>query len=701
MTTEKETEAIRAIVAENHRRNAQIGQPFDPETGVGCPLPRQAVIIAEVNGGKPIYVPTTLLSVPLAAGIVAAGSIDSYARAHDMSYTRTRDLFEVTRCRHDFCYWAAHHVRIKPKSGGEDAPFVLNRPQRHLLQAFEEARTAEKPIRVVLLKARQWGGSTLTQLYIAWLQLLHKKGLNSLIVGHVKSASAEVSAMFDKLLEHYPAHLLDIEEEPAKRSGRNERKKALIKGDRFSPLIRHLPQRNCKIKIGSAETPNSARGGDSALVHCTEVAFWRKTDNKTPEDIVRSACAGALYKPLTMIVYESTANGMGNYFHREYMAAKNGESQFKSVFVAWWQIEQYALSLPDETAFATHLYQQRHREDTTSYREEPGQYLWHLWEAGATLEALAWYCMERRKYDDHGDMAAEYPSDDIEAFQHSGAQVFAPRQIEGLRATCRPPRATGDVQARGLKGPAALDGLHFVEGGRGLLHVWDWPETCEGERMMHRYLCVVDIGGRSKKADWSVICVMDRYWMTFGDKPAVCAQWYGHCDMDQLAWKAVQIAQWYDEALLVIESNTIETHDSDRWVEGGDQAPYIFRAIRDVYHNLYTRRQTAEEIKNHTPVKYGFHTNVKTKPEIISTLVECVRERLYVERDERCLQELSTYVRRQNGSYGATEGAHDDLLMTRAIGLHVALHEMPLPYVAGEKRKNPTQGKTDSQLTLW
>jgi hypothetical protein len=697
--TEKET--IQQILEENKRRNAHIGRPFLPETGVGCPLPRQSVCIAEVNNGEPVHLPISLLSVPLVAGIVAAGSISSYARSHEMSYTRVSDLLEVARCRHDFCYWAARYVRIKPKSGGEDAPFVLNRPQRRLLKAFEEARLAEKPIRVVVLKARQWGGSTLTQLYIAWLQMLHKKGLNSLIVGHVKSASAEVSAMFDKMLEHYPTRLLDIEEEPGRPGGRRKEKKGVIRGDRFSPLIRHLPLRNCKIKIGSAETPNSARGGDSALVHCTEVAFWRKTDNKTPEDIVRSACAGALYKPLTMIVYESTANGMGNYFHREYMAAKNGESQFKPVFVAWWQIEQYALPIDDEEAFATNLYRNRTREDTISYREETGQYLWYLWEAGATLEAIAWYCMERRKYDDHGDMAAEYPSDDIEAFQHSGAQVFAPRQIEALRSTCRRPRASGDLQAAGLKGRPAIEDLHFVEGGRGLLQVWDWPEVWDEGRVEHRYLCVVDIGGRSKKADWSVICVIDRYWMLYGDKPAVCAQWYGHCDIDQLAWKAVQVAQWYDEALLVIESNTIETHDNDRWVEGGDQAPYIFREIRDVYANLYTRRQTAEEIRNHQPAKYGFHTNVKTKPEIISTLVECVRERLYVERDERCLNELSTYVRRQNGSYGATEGAHDDLLMTRAIGLHVALHEMPLPVVREERKKGGSVGKTDTKLSIW
>ena len=183
--------------------------------------------------------------------------------------------------------------------------------------------------------------------------------------------------------------------------------------------------------------------------------------------------------------------------------------------------------------------------------------------------------------------------------------------------------------------------------------------------------------------------------MLQGDKPVVCAQWYGHIDIDLLAWKAVQIAHYYDDALLVIESNTLETHDDARWIEGGDQSAYILHEIKEVYPNLYARRQSAEDIRERRPAKYGFHTNVKTKPEIISTLVEVVRERLYVERDERCLDEYDTYVRRQNGSYGAVEGKHDDLLMTRAIGLHICFHEMPMPKwipLIRQKRKPRIQG---------
>ena len=54
--------------------------------------------------------------------------------------------------------------------------------------------------------------------------------------------------------------------------------------------------------------------------------------------------------------------------------------------------------------------------------------------------------------------------------------------------------------------------------------------------------------------------------------------------------------------------------------------------------------------------------------------------------DNRCLDEYTTYVRRQNGSYGAVDGKHDDLLMTRAIALHICFHEMPMPRFVSHTR---------------
>jgi hypothetical protein len=89
------------------------------------------------------------------------------------------------------------------------------------------------------------------------------------------------------------------------------------------------------------------------------------------------------------------------------------------MFVAWFEIEQYELPFENEAEkyeFAKKLFANRRNEEIKSDREEPGTYLWRLWEKGATLEAIHWYVSERSKYTNHGDMASEYPSDDIEAF---------------------------------------------------------------------------------------------------------------------------------------------------------------------------------------------------------------------------------------------------------------------------------------------
>ena len=222
--------------------------------------------------------------------------------------------------------------------------------------------------------------------------------------------------------------------------------------------------------------------------------------------------------------------------------------------------------------------------------------------------------------------------------------------------------------------------LRFVKDKQGLLHIWELPETDEKEVVTNRYLTIVDVGGRSNKADFSVVLVLDRLFMIDGGKPVVVAQWYGHCDIDQLAWKAAQIAAFYDNSLLVIESNTLETHDKERQVDG-DQSQFILNQIKEIYPNLYARGQSEEAVREGLPTKYGFHTNVSTKPMIISTLVKVIRENLYTERDERCLDEYLCYEKKPNGAFGAITGKHDDLLMTRAIGLHICFFEMEIPKI--------------------
>lgn len=675
---------ISKILQENERRRAIVFAPFNPVTGEGSIGQRVAFTISDY----PIptqYLPVEMMDEPFVKSLSKAGSVEAFIRdalllpVTDEARDNVVEEFIRIRQKHDFPFWAAMFAYIKRKGGGIDVLFRLNRPQRKLIKRLEKMRKARKPIRLILLKARQWGGSTAIQIYMAWLQLVHEVGLNSLIIAHQGTGSDEIKDMFDRMIKSYPVEMLhDLGEAYAP----NEPK---MVGVGKSGNIFRVPQRNCKIKIGTAERPNSCRGGDYNLVHLSEVALWKETDGKKPEDIVRSACSGILLRPYTMIVYESTPNGVGNFFHKEYLAAKKGLSQFEAMFVAWFEIEQYELPFENEAEkyeFAKKLFANRRKEEIKSDREEPGTYLWRLWEKGATLEAIHWYVSERSKYTNHGDMASEYPSDDIEAFTYSGRKVFSSEDVEQFRPACRAPRWIGEIYGSADEGEKAIEGLRFKKEADGRLFMWHDVERSDEEEVTDRYLVVVDVcKGHTKNADFADILVIDRLFMMDGEPPVVAAEWHGHIDMDKLAWKATQVAAYYNNALLVIESNTLETNNTK------GEAEYILTLIHEVYgRQLYARKQSAEDIRQGLPKKYGYHTNPLTKKVVIYNLKVVIRERLYIEREEACLDEYLTYVETENNVFEAMEGYHDDRLMTRAIGMQVCYHEMELPRIV--KRVN-------------
>ena len=675
---------ISKILQENERRRAIVFAPFNPITGEGSIGQRVAFTVSDY----PIptqYLPVEMMDEPFVKSLSKAGSVEAFIRdalmlpVTDEARDKVVEEFIRIRQKHDYPFWAAMFAYIKRKGGGTDVLFRLNRPQRKLIKRLEKMRKAGKPIRLILLKARQWGGSTAIQIYMAWLQLVHEVGLNSLIIAHQVSGSDEIKDMFDRMIKSYPVEMLH---ELGEAYAPNEPK---MVGVGKSGNIFRVPQRNCKIKIGTAERPNSCRGGDYNLVHLSEVALWKETDGKKPEDIVRSACSGILLRPYTMIVYESTPNGVGNFFHKEYLAAKKGLSQFEAMFVAWFEIEQYELPFSDEAekyAFAKKLFENRRNDEVKSDREEPGTYLWRLWEKGATLEAIHWYVSERSKYTNHGDMASEYPSDDIEAFTYSGRKVFSSEDVEQFRPACRAPRWIGEIYGSADEGEKAIEGLRFKKEADGRLFMWHDVERSDIEEVTDRYLVVVDVcKGHTKNADFADILVIDRLFMMDGEPPVVAAEWHGHIDMDKLAWKATQVAAYYNNALLVIESNTLETNNTK------GEAEYILTLIHEVYgRQLYARKQSAEDIRQGLPKKYGYHTNPLTKKVVIYNLKVVIRERLYIEREEACLDEYLTYVETENNVFEAMEGYHDDRLMTRAIGMQVCYHEMELPRIV--KRVN-------------
>ena len=364
--------------------------------------------------------------------------------------------FCVQRFNYDFEFWAYSTAKISPKGGGDDISFFLNRAQRIYLTTLERLRMSNQPINIILLKARQWGGSTLTQIYMLWIQIIHKKNWNSVICGDVESQSNIVSGMLSKVVEKYPlwaTNGIKLETKPFEGSSKT----------------RQIQYCQCLYSVGSAQKPDNLRSQNISMAHLTEVGLWKETKGKKPEDLVQAIFGSINDGPYTVKVLESTSKGVGNYFHRTWLKAVKGENDFTPVFIAWFMIDMYSV----------YIGQRNYR----SFIESMDEYEMYLFDLGATLEAIAWYRKKKKSMEQEWRMCSEYPSDPKEAFQSTGRPYFPRQYVEQARSTCMEPAFYGEFVGEETKGKKAFENLHFVEMKRkkysknNILQVWFLPDT--------------------------------------------------------------------------------------------------------------------------------------------------------------------------------------------------------------------------------
>ena len=626
-------------IEENERRINKLFAPYNPASGKGSfSVPRQCVQIT----GCPYpvqYLPEDMLNEPFLLALIKEG-FNGFIRKTGLLVTdETRELvwsnFCNLRFRYDFEFWAIICVTITEKGTGKDIHFRLNYPQRKYLKALEDLRRANQPIDIILCKARQWGGSTLTQLYMLWIQLVHKRNWNSVICGDVEKQSRNVRGMLTKAIDRMPQII-------------SEEKITFLPYE-GSQSTRVINTSCSRVSIGSAQKPDNIRSNDISMAHCTEVGLWKATPGKRPEDLVQSIFGSIASGPYTVKVLESTAKGVGNFFHRTWIDARAGKNNFTPVFIAWYDIELYRKPIDDVKSFVASL---------TDHEK------W-LFSLGATLEAINWYRDKKLEINEDWRLASEFPSTADEAFQSTGRRIFPKEYTKLAAATVAEPWWQGDI----------IDYADRVElkeiECQQPLNIWLMPDT--EEHFNNRYVVAVDVGGVGVNSDYSCIVVADRIAMIDGGVPEIVACWHGHIEHDKLAWKAVNIAKAYDNALLVIEANTLETEGTE-----GNNFEYILNEIAGKYGNLYCRTSETE-IRQGRPRRWGFHTNPSTKPMVINFLLKALRDSLYIERCQETIFELDLYELKDNGKeMGAVEGNHDDRVMATAILIWVC-YNTPLP----------------------
>ncbi|MCQ2219796.1 MAG: hypothetical protein MJZ12_00300 [Prevotella sp.] len=673
-------EQIDRILEENERRWVTLRADYDPITGEGAPGERVKLEIPDF--AIPVqYVPKEMMKNTLVKKIVRCKTIAKFIEKYgkgELTYHDVELSLRRIRHKHDFLFWAYFCIRIKAKVGGM-VRFKLNLAQLDTLKDCEEMRLAQQPIGLVIDKARQWGGSTFCIFYQAWILFKWDNYHSFVVAAHIQSASETIVLMLKNAMAYYPAWDLGLPEDrtlhfaPAGKAGSSY----MIKDDTGTQVIPGI------IYIGTVKNPDSIRSKDISGVHYSEVGVWDDTPERRPEDVVADISGGMLKKALTMQVMESTAKTQDDYFHEMYTLSKKGKTSYRAKFIGWQKIIHDTLEINDVREFVRWLLKNKDSDVPENNWKSPGKYYWWLWtECKATLQGINWYRYKELDFTTRAQMMNEAPSNDIESFVAAGNKVFDFYQVEAMRKFERNPYKVGRLISNDRRDKGVLEDIKFIEQANGNLKIWEMPDDTP---VSYRYLVSVDIGGANPTSDFHSVRVIDRLMMMpeFNGRPSIVAEMHYHCQRDDLAYDAMRLAEWYNHALLVIESNTYEMTDKNRNVEG-DGSQYILDIAGEIYTNLYARETKPEKIGEDPPKLWGFHTGPDTKPKIIDLARWAIAWQKWEEPCTDCLDEFALYIEEHN-KFTAPAKKHDDELMATCIGLWVCFREMPHPKWIEEK----------------
>ena len=214
------------------------------------------------------------------------------------------EVIEYQKCMQDPIYFACTYIKIISLDEGL-VPFDLYPYQEEMFKSFNTNRFS------IVLACRQSGKSISSVVYLLWFACFHPEKTIA-ILANKGAVAREMLARITLALENLPFFL-----QPGC--------KALNKGSiEFS--------NNSKI-IASATSGSSIRGLSINLLFLDEFAFV-ENDAQFYTSTYPVVSAGKD----TQIIVCSTANGVGNVYHKLWEGATNGTNEFKPFRVDWWDV---------------------------------------------------------------------------------------------------------------------------------------------------------------------------------------------------------------------------------------------------------------------------------------------------------------------------------------------------------------------------
>ena len=620
------------------------------------------------------------------------------------------------RCQIDYRYFAERFVAIDAGGYGVRPLFPLWESQAFVLKTLgdlEWTREAEgHPDGLLLnvLKARQLGISTFAESLIAHRSLTHRQ-VRALVGADVEDQAGYLFRMVDRLYQSLPWFL-----KPA-RVNFVKNREMVFNTQSYIKTAWGKSTRGALQSVTGQEGTKGAigRGQSFSLVHISELATW---DN--PEQLDSALLPAIPIASTTLVLFESTAEIAGDWWHQQWLAASEGEGRFTNVFIPWYaEPAKYSLPAPIDWIPASHTLQHA----TKCERDAP-KWLGHP--TTLSRDQLYWYERTRSYYQKKGELhkfLREYCADDQECFQYAGRAIFTLDQLEAIDAAgsrrplqdvwaVEPARDIAELRRMPEEEPAAgpaaptppkrftpplalripspssslAPDAYPVPAGYGfrrlspdelkalpslkssVLAIWEYPRV-RGKR---RYVLSVDVGDGLGQ-DYSVVDVIRQ--PTIEEPAEQVAQYVSNrVDAKQLAFVCDAIGRFYTdedqiEALAAIETNNhgLSTQDTLQLHLG--------------YSHFYVWEyaDSASPDRRYS-TKIGWVTTPRTRPLLLTsfhaaiTAIDPISSQPdFILNSPTTRAELRHFVTQGTiGEAEAARGQHDDAIMAGAIGYYVA-----------------------------
>lgn len=553
---------------------------------------------------------------------------------------------EVQKCLENPRYYLENYHFIRTKKLGLVPLWPFWDAQEVFMASFERQMTAGEAIRIIALKARQLGITSISVSLMCWLAFFHPNS-------HVLSMSDEEDRtdvnfnMARTAWDNLPWWM-----RPEKRY---DIRGTLLGFDRAKESERRISLGlQSQIYFESANQPSGAAYSKSLFgAHLAEVSRYR---NANP---ITEGIFGSLVElPNSIGIMESTARGRGGAWHRICKASETGSLPWDFVFIEWFREPGYCITVPE-------AFERTQDEAALCKKVKEGQ------EFELTDGQLVWRRKKMSEFEatdgDSQRFFQEFPVNPTEAFVASGRTAFSKKRLQDmLTHFCRTPNWIGEIR---LEADDKTPRLSRVEDGR--LHVWEFPKPGEVYYIGADPSMGVE-GGDPACAQ--VVCIPDEI-----NKPIrQVAEWHGWIGPGQFARVLAAIGYLYNTAEISPECNTITTVVSD--------------LCKVIMYPKWYRWMREDKARNMYSNFIGWQTTFRNKNELLGRFRSALDEWTVIIRSEADVDEMFDFVEVEEGSerYEARIGAHDDRTMALLIAYYCATQLRPRMDGTLEENKPPS-----------